>query len=270
MATLTEHPTVRRFYEGGLESPPSASSTVLDSGELRRVCLDLGADDVGFVEIERPEIRDQEMDRWPKKMWTLSHKPVAVAAGLGRVGIHRNVIHPRFGNFVLLGTVVTEARVSEPSHPIDFNPCLECKLCVAACPTGAISPSGEFNFSACYTHNYSEFMGGFSDWVENVADSSNRFEYRRRVSDAETVSMWQSLGFGPNYKAAYCISVCPAGEEVIGPSAPRSNFGSEGLICGLATVGSNDARALEGAPPRGEHVPQLQPEAHFPPGESSL
>jgi hypothetical protein len=25
--------------------------------------------------------------------------------------------------------------------------------------------------------------------------------------------MWQSLSFGPNYKAAYCLSVCPAGED---------------------------------------------------------
>src|SRR5262245_36042682 len=30
------------------------------------------------------------------KMWVVSHKPVAVAAGLGHMGIHRNVIHPRF------------------------------------------------------------------------------------------------------------------------------------------------------------------------------
>ena len=29
--------------------------------------------------------------------------------------------------------------------------------------------------------------------------------------------MWQSLAFGPNYKAAYCLAVCPAGEDVIGP-----------------------------------------------------
>lgn len=29
--------------------------------------------------------------------------------------------------------------------------------------------------------------------------------------------MWQSLAFKPNYKAAYCVSVCPAGEDVIGP-----------------------------------------------------
>ena len=60
-------------------------------------------------------------------------------------------------------------------------------------------------------------MGGFGDWVEQVADSKDALDYRRRVSDSETASMWQSLGFGPNYKAAYCMAVCPAGEDVIGP-----------------------------------------------------
>jgi hypothetical protein len=29
--------------------------------------------------------------------------------------------------------------------------------------------------------------------------------------------MWQSLTYGANYKSAYCIAVCPAGEDVIGP-----------------------------------------------------
>jgi NAD-dependent dihydropyrimidine dehydrogenase PreA subunit len=158
-----------------------------------------------------------EADRWGSKMWIISHKPVAVAAGLGRMGIHRNVIHPKFGNFILLGTVVTDAEVSEYSQPIDYNPCLECKLCVAACPTGAIGSDGSFNFSACYTHNYREFMGGFNDWVEKIADSTSALDYRKKVSGAETVSMWQSLSFGANYKAAYCLSVCPAGEDVIGP-----------------------------------------------------
>src|SRR5882724_4907927 len=41
-----------------------------------------------------------EQDRFPEKIWVVSHKPVAVAAGLGHMGIHRNVIHPRFGNFI--------------------------------------------------------------------------------------------------------------------------------------------------------------------------
>jgi Fe-S-cluster-containing hydrogenase component 2 len=158
-----------------------------------------------------------EMERFPGKIWVVSHKPVAVAAGLGMMGIHRNVIHPKFGNFILLGSILLAAEVSETSQPIDYNPCLECKLCVAACPVGAISPEGDFNVSACYTHNYREFMGGFTDWVEQVADSKNARDYRNRVSDAESASMWQSLSFGANYKAAYCLAACPAGEDVIGP-----------------------------------------------------
>jgi ferredoxin len=290
MAPLAEHPTVKQFREREAAGNEPIRLQTLDSAWLRQVCVEAGADDVGFVEARRPEIADQkaeiaavfpdtktlvsfvlrmnrenirtparsianvefhhvvdevnevarrivaalertgvrainggaagfpmEADRWGAKMWVISHKPVAVAAGLGHMGIHRNVIHPKFGNFVLLGTILMDAEVTEYSHPLDYNPCLECKLCVAACPTGAIGADGQFNFSACYTHNYREFMGGFNDWVETIAESGSALEYRKKVSGAETVSMWQSLSFGANYKAAYCMAVCPAGEDVIAP-----------------------------------------------------
>lgn len=169
----------------------------------------------GIRAINPPMAFPMEANRWPEKMWVISHKPVAVAAGLGHMGIHRNVIHPRFGNFILLGTVLLEAEIDVSAQPLDYNPCLNCMLCVAACPVGAVKQDGGFDFSACYHHNYREFMGGFGDWVEQVAESRSRADYRRRVTPSETVSMWQSLGFGPNYKAAYCMAVCPAGEDVI-------------------------------------------------------
>ena len=96
---------------------------------------------------------------------------------------------------------------------------------MAACPVGAIAPDGHFDFSACLTHNYREFLGGFVDWAGQVAESKDALDYRRRVSDQETASLWQSLAFGPNYKAAYCMAACPAGDDVIGPFlADRGGF----------------------------------------------
>ncbi len=56
-----------------------------------------------------------EMARFPGKIWVVSHKPVAVAAGLGMMGVHRNVIHEKFGNFILLGTILLDAEVAEPA-----------------------------------------------------------------------------------------------------------------------------------------------------------
>ena len=61
-----------------------------------------------------------EMDHFPGgKIWVVSHKPVAVAAGLGHMGIHRSVIHPRFGSFILLGTVLIGAEAARQRHAED-------------------------------------------------------------------------------------------------------------------------------------------------------
>jgi ferredoxin len=280
-----DHPTILALQRRARVEPVASVS----ERELRQICIDSGADDVGFVGLQRPELDGEradilrvfpearslvcfvcrmnrnnvrsparnianhefhetgddvnevarrivselntrgipsmnppmafpmEVDRFPGKMWTISLKPLAVAAGLGQMGLHRNLIHPQFGSFVLIGTVLTNIEVPLESKPVEYNPCVDCKLCVAACPVGAISTNGDFNFSSCYSHNYREFMSGFTDWVEAIADSSNASAYRRRVSDSESVSMWQSLAYGPDYKAAYCLSVCPAGEDVLGP-----------------------------------------------------
>src|SRR4029450_13791694 len=53
-----------------------------------------------------------EMAPLPGRAGVVHQKPVAVAAGLGMMGMHRNVIHEKFGNFILLGTILVDAEVA--------------------------------------------------------------------------------------------------------------------------------------------------------------
>src|SRR5262249_52102611 len=58
MPEKTEHPSIKRFRErsaGAISSLP----VVLDAQELRETVLKAGADDVGFVEIDRTELAAQ-------------------------------------------------------------------------------------------------------------------------------------------------------------------------------------------------------------------
>lgn len=158
-----------------------------------------------------------DLDKWPGKMWPISHKPIAVAAGMGHMGLNRIVLHPQFGNFILLDTILIDRDVTAYDKSVDYNPCIDCKLCAAVCPVGAIGNDGSFQFANCMTHNYRDRMGGFSDWVENIVTSKDIRTYRKKVSDPETVSMWQSLFCGIGNKSSYCMAVCPAGDEYIGP-----------------------------------------------------
>src|ERR1700748_2753767 len=59
MADIELHPTVRQFRERRTGADEWKSPQALRSDWLRQVCLDAGADDVGFVEIGRPELVSQ-------------------------------------------------------------------------------------------------------------------------------------------------------------------------------------------------------------------
>jgi len=166
----------------------------------------------GFQALNMPVGFPMETDRWPAKMWLSCDKINAVEAGLGQMGWNRLVLHPKFGSNIVLGTILIDAELSSYGTPLEFNPCLECKLCVSVCPVGAVGSDGYFDFVSCYTHNYRERIGGFADWVERIVSSGSVKDYRKKVSDSETVSMWQNLSIGGQTRCDRCMAVCPAGQ----------------------------------------------------------
>jgi len=62
VAQLSEHPTVKRFYQERANTVEAPTEQVLDAAWLRQLCLDAGADDVGFVERDLPEMADQKSE----------------------------------------------------------------------------------------------------------------------------------------------------------------------------------------------------------------
>jgi epoxyqueuosine reductase QueG len=257
----------------------------LSADKLRTICLEEGADDAGFVEIDRqaltPERDDilrifpgtrtvvslvrranregarspslpvadwefskvhsglsdsacriirrlnaagvrgvaippgfpMDMTRWPGKVWEVSHKVVAEEAGVGKMGFNRIVIHPKFGNHIMLDTILLDARLDRYDQPLKESPCIQCGLCIAVCPVGAVSKDAGVDFMSCAMHNYHELFGGFQEWIEGIVSSKDVRTYRSRFRDHETMSKWQSLTNGHYYRCSYCMAVCPAGEE---------------------------------------------------------
>jgi epoxyqueuosine reductase QueG len=155
---------------------------------------------------------------WPNhEMWCVSHKPIAVACGMGRMGTHHLVVHERFGSFIALASILLDREVTSYGRPLDYDPCCKCELCVTVCPVGAINADGHYNAIACYTHSYRQKYGGFVDWIEKIVASRTPRDYRAKFTDQETVLIWQGLSFGSNYMCTNCMAVCPGGDDRIGP-----------------------------------------------------
>jgi epoxyqueuosine reductase QueG len=71
----------------------------------------------------------------------ISYKKAAVLAGFGAIGRSNLLIHPQWGPWLMLRTVVTDAPLFSDA-PVDFSPCGVCRLCIEACPSGALSDAG--------------------------------------------------------------------------------------------------------------------------------
>jgi epoxyqueuosine reductase len=77
-------------------------------------------------------------------------REAAVRSGVGFYGKNTMLITRRFGSWVVLGTLVTQAEL-EPTARLDAD-CGSCTLCIEACPTGALDEPGVLDANRCLSY----------------------------------------------------------------------------------------------------------------------
>jgi epoxyqueuosine reductase len=117
-------------------------------------------------------------------------REAAVRAGVGFYGRNTMVITSSHGSWVVLGTLVTDVEVeATPALELD---CGSCRLCIDACPTGALDDPGTLDANRCLSYwtqapepipdDYREELGSMvygCDICQDVCPWNNAVEKRR-------------------------------------------------------------------------------------------
>ena len=77
-------------------------------------------------------------------------REAAARSGVGFYGKNTMLITRRHGSWVVLGTLVSD-RELEPTPPLDAD-CGDCRICIDACPTGALDEPGTLDATKCLSY----------------------------------------------------------------------------------------------------------------------
>jgi len=115
---------------------------------LDRIAFSLSTfiQDKGYLAIPIPA---SQVINWEKQIGHLSHKKVALYAGLGWLGRNNLIVTPEYGARVRLVTILTNMPLAK-DNPIERD-CGDCKACVSICPAGAIRMNvKDFDHITCF------------------------------------------------------------------------------------------------------------------------
>jgi len=151
-----------------------------------------------------------------RHMTTLLSLPhAAVEAGLGTLGLNRQLLTPEYGPRVILTAVLCSVDV-EPDRPRADALCLgpACGRCLAACPADAVG-HWDRDWEACDTHR-SPY--GFAKLTEHIATvmAAPGAQAKKDLLRTETFfNLWQGIlrGSGVITGCRRCADVCPVGDD---------------------------------------------------------
>jgi len=129
---------VQKLHLRGVSPMPFSRFAGLEpKARLDDMALDMAnwLEDKGYISLPIPANQYYYQE---KGFGEISHKHVAMAAGLGRLGRGGFLVTPQFGGAVQLISVLTEAELL-PDPILEENPCQGCSQpCVSVCPVKAI------------------------------------------------------------------------------------------------------------------------------------
>lgn len=140
----------------------------------------------------------------------LNLKLAAVEAGLGSRGISDLLITPKYGPRVRLFGVITDADL-KPTPKSTENYCTNCKMCIEACPSGAISESG-CNPVLCAPFSMKSGLPQIIRFFKELEKETSRKQIFKKLSGLEMWDFWQALSQGSYYECFMCIQSCPVGK----------------------------------------------------------
>ena len=117
----------------------------------------------------------------------LVDRAAAVRAGVGWWGKNTMVLNPKYGPWLLIGSVITDAPL-ETSEPMRRD-CGSCSACLPACPTGALVAPGVLDASKCLAH-----------WAQ--VPGVVPWEFRELMADRI-------------YGCDDCLDACPPGQQLL-------------------------------------------------------
>jgi epoxyqueuosine reductase len=94
---------------------------------------------------------------WYVDTGPLLERDLARRAGIGFIGKHTNLISRGFGNWILLGEIITTLEL-KPDAP-ENNRCGNCTRCLTACPTQAIFAPFQLDARLCISYLTIEWKG---------------------------------------------------------------------------------------------------------------
>jgi epoxyqueuosine reductase len=160
----------------------------------------------------------------------VAERALAARAGLGFIGRHHLLIHPRLGPQVLLGEIITTVDL-QPDAPVEGS-CGDCHRCLEACPTGALRADGFLDARRCISCLTQE---QWDEWNDGMLECWNT---GKETSPHSTIPSFQHSNRSIDwlFGCDECLRACPFQHQAAARTNPRFRWYPERAVLHLRAV----------------------------------